>query len=216
MDIRREDGMALIIAMMAMLLMTALGVALVLTTSSETMIAGNFRNSGEALYAADAALERVDGRPADVPDWNTLLDGTAAVRVHRRPPRAASGPCRTARRSISTQASTSANCDKRTPCIGADMDAVTDERPWGPNNPRWQLYAYGTLTELMPTETINSPYLRRRDGRRRPVGDRRQSDRQTAGRHPSGRRPSCNPGTRRASRCAPRRSGRAARTRSSR
>ena len=41
------------IAMMAMLLMSALGLALVLTTSSETMIAGNFRNSSR-LYAADA------------------------------------------------------------------------------------------------------------------------------------------------------------------
>ena len=58
MSIRREDGIAMVVALMAMLLMSALGAALILTTSSETMIAGNFRDGGEALYAADGALER--------------------------------------------------------------------------------------------------------------------------------------------------------------
>ena len=50
MRLRREDGMAVIVALMAMMLMTALGLSLVLTTSSETMISGNFRAGGEALY----------------------------------------------------------------------------------------------------------------------------------------------------------------------
>ena len=36
-----EDGMAVIVALMAMMLMTALGLSLVMTTSSETMISGN-------------------------------------------------------------------------------------------------------------------------------------------------------------------------------
>src|SRR3954470_19890962 len=76
MDIRREDGVALIIAMMAMLLMSALGVALILTTTTETMIAGNFRNSQEALYAADAVIERAMDDVLTVPDWNKLLDGS--------------------------------------------------------------------------------------------------------------------------------------------
>ena len=62
-DIRREHGMALLVAMMAMLLMTALGAALVLTTSSEAIIAGNFRNSREGLYAAEAVLEQVAEEP---------------------------------------------------------------------------------------------------------------------------------------------------------
>ena len=76
MDIRREDGIAMIVAMMAMLLMTALGLALVLTTSSETMIAGNFRNSSEALYAADAVLERSMDDILTVADWNKMINPT--------------------------------------------------------------------------------------------------------------------------------------------
>jgi hypothetical protein len=36
------------------------------------------------------------------------------------------------------------------------MDAYTDDRPWGPNNPRWQLFAYGSMRDMLPTDTINS------------------------------------------------------------
>src|SRR5262245_24468088 len=75
-NLRREDGVALVVAMMALLLMTALGVALVMTTSSETMIANNYRNSSEALYAADAIVERAMDDLLTVSDWNALLSGS--------------------------------------------------------------------------------------------------------------------------------------------
>ena len=56
-----ERGMALLIALMAILLVMALGTALVLAASVESTITRNFRNSSEALYAADAGLERAVG-----------------------------------------------------------------------------------------------------------------------------------------------------------
>ncbi len=58
--IRREEGMAVVIALMAMMLMMALGMALVMTTMTETRISANYREGSEALYAADAAIERVN------------------------------------------------------------------------------------------------------------------------------------------------------------
>ena len=76
MPICNDDGVALVIAMMAMLLLAALGAALVLTTSSETVIAGNYRNSGEALYAADAIVERALDGLLTVSDWNALLNSS--------------------------------------------------------------------------------------------------------------------------------------------
>src|SRR5438874_13131599 len=76
MDIRREDGIALIVALMAMMLMTALGAALILTTSTEMMITANYRNGQEGLYAADGALERAMDDILTVPDWNNLLNGS--------------------------------------------------------------------------------------------------------------------------------------------
>src|SRR5689334_13966334 len=158
MDIRREDGIAMVIAMMAMLLMTALGVALILTTLSETMIAGNFRNSQEGLYAADAAIERAMDDILTVPDWNKLLDGsTQSAFVDGAP---------SGQRTLldgSTidlaQALNMANCQKVATCSASDLTAITSERPWGVNNPVWRLYGYGNLRDMLPaTDTINSPY----------------------------------------------------------
>ena len=156
-DVRRENGMALMFAMMTMLLMSALGAALVLTTSSETIIATNFRTRGEALYAADAALERIVDDLLTVPDWNQVLSGAVQSAFIDGAP---NGSRTLSDRSTIdlTQAVGMANCQKLTACSDADMDKVTAERPWGPNNPRWQLYGYGRLSDLMPTASVNSPY----------------------------------------------------------
>ena len=157
MGARREEGMALVVALMAMLLMTALGLALVMTISSETMIAGNFRNSHEALYAADAALERGMDDLLTVPDWNRLLDGSERSAFVDGAP---SGSRTLADGSTIdlSQTINMANCGKTTTCSSADMNAVTSERPWGANNPRWQLYAHGPMNDMLPAATINSPF----------------------------------------------------------
>jgi hypothetical protein len=158
MDIRREDGIALIVAMMAMLLMTALGVALVLTTSSETMIASNFRNGQEALYAADAVVERAMDDILTVPDWNKLLDGsTQSAFVDGAPSGTRNLPDGS---TIDlTQVLNLANCDHVATCTAAEMDTITGIRPWAQNNPRWQLYSYGKLSDMLPaSDTINSSY----------------------------------------------------------
>ena len=71
--IHDEQGVALIIALMAMLLLTALGMALMLTTTTETMITGNYRDGVEGMYAADAGIERTMQDLLTVPDWNNVL-----------------------------------------------------------------------------------------------------------------------------------------------
>lgn len=156
-DLRREDGVALIIALMAMMLMTALGLALVLTTSTETMIAGNFRNGTEAVYAADAAFERAMDDLLTVPDWNKVLSGNARSAFIDGDP---SGERTLADGSkIDLQQIVNlANCAKTDNCTAEQMNAYTSERPWETNNPRWQLYAYGQLSDLMSTGSINSDY----------------------------------------------------------
>ncbi len=157
MDPRREDGIALLFVILAMLLMMALGVALVLTTSTETIIAANFRNSAEGLYAADAALERAIADLLTVSDWNPLLGGLVRSAFVDGAP----GGSRTLvdHSLLDLDQTTSlANCQKTTPCSSAAMDAVTPERPWGANNPRWQLYAYGLLSDILPAGTLSSSY----------------------------------------------------------
>ena len=129
--LQREEGMAVIIALMAMMLMTALGMSLVLTTTSETMISGNFRSGGEALYAADAILERSMDDLLTIPDWNKLLDGSMQSGFIDGPP---SGD-RTLPDGTKVNLGeilSFANCEKAATCSEPDMNAYTEMRSTSP------------------------------------------------------------------------------------
>jgi hypothetical protein len=152
---RSEAGAAAVLALMAMLLMSALGAGLVLTTSSETLVAARFRHSAEALDAADAALELSLGELFETADWNPLLDGSQRSSFVDGVP---TGVRTSAAGTIDLDAVRNlANCDKETTCSGDDMDAVSAARPWGRNNPRWQLFAHAPL-ETLPGAAVQSPF----------------------------------------------------------
>ena len=72
----RERGVAAVIAVVAVALMSLLGMSLVLNTRSEMAVAANFRNAQEGLYAVDAVLERAIIDLAETADWTPVLDGT--------------------------------------------------------------------------------------------------------------------------------------------
>jgi hypothetical protein len=146
----------MVIALMAMSLMVALGTALILTTVTETKITTNFRNNSESLYAADAAIERALDDLLTVPDWNNLLNGSVKSALVDGPP---TGPRNLGDGKILSldEIVNLANCEKVTTCSASDMQAVTLARPWYTNNPQWQLFAYGRLSDVMPAGT-NSPY----------------------------------------------------------
>ena len=141
-----ERGAALIIALMSMMLLTALGAAVVMVSRTETAIANNYRNSQEALYAADAAVERVVQDLLMVPRWNDILNGSAqssfidgAMTVNKALP-----------------------AGRMMLCCGAgtatgELQAETDSVDlWGPNNPQWRLFAWGPISRLLDTTTIDS------------------------------------------------------------
>ena len=126
-----DRGVALVIVMMTMLLLTVLGAGLVLTTSAETLIAWNFRGSQQALYAADAAGEwALVDLAAVTPDWPTLLNGSA--------------------RSWFVDG---VAAGKRVLADGSllDLTAVVQQ------NAGWRPYAYGPLKDLLPTPPPLSP-----------------------------------------------------------
>jgi len=148
-----ERGIALIIALLSMMMLMALGMALTLTTNTERSIASNYRDGVETVYAADAAVERVVQDLLTVPDWNRILDGTAQSSFIDGPIGTRTLPDGSSLNLV--EATEMVRCGK-TACSAADIDLATDERPWLKNNPRWQLYAYGPLREVTPTDTINS------------------------------------------------------------
>ena len=151
--LRDEQGIALVIALLCMLLLTALGMALTMTTITEKRIAGNYRNGVETIYAADAGVERVMQDLLTVPDWNKILDGSTTSSFVDGAPGVRTLPDGSQMDLV--QATAMVRCGKLT-CTNADIDTATDERPWAKNNPRWQLYAYGPVSDLIPTATVNS------------------------------------------------------------
>jgi hypothetical protein len=147
--------MAIVVALMAMLLMSALGIGLVLTTTTETLITGNYRDSTEALYAADAAVERVMQDLLSVADWNEILAGKEQSAFKDGPPSGERALPSGGTLDL-TKATNMLNCAKVTACSAADMDLWSDERPWTTNNPRWQLYAYGPLSNVIESGSVVS------------------------------------------------------------
>src|SRR5581483_2951388 len=155
--LRREEGLAILAAVLASTLLFALGAALVLLTIAETGTAASFVRSSEAAYAADAIAERVLPELAQMPDWTVVLAGSRrSVMVDGTP----DGTRSLADGSIVQleEVVNLANCGQRTPCSSEQMDAVTVERPWGRNNPRWRLYAYCPLQSLLPADAASSPF----------------------------------------------------------
>ena len=146
--IRSESGTALIIALMSMMLLTALGATVIMVTNTETMIAANYRNGQEALYAADAAVERVVQDLLMVPRWNDILSGAEQSAFID---------------GSMTEQKTLPAGGHLTLCCGTNsatgqLQSVTDtENAWGANNPRWKLFAWGPLASVLPNLTIDSP-----------------------------------------------------------
>jgi len=138
-----EEGTALIVALMSMMLMTALGVTVVMVSNTESLISANYRNNQEALYAADAAVERVVQDLLLVPRWNDILGGITASSFTDGDPAVAK----------TIPGGGTVRLDLAT----AQLQASSYNAVWGANNPQWKLYAWGPLSNLLPDGVIDSP-----------------------------------------------------------
>ena len=156
MMMRHEKGIVLVITLMIILMMSALGAGFVLVTSSESMIAANFRVHQESQYAAHGIAERALADLA-LADWDAVLTGGVQSSFVDGLP---SGTRTLADGSTVnlTQLVNQANCGKTTACTGGEMDAVTADRPHGVNNPRWQPFAYGRIADLAGRASIDSVF----------------------------------------------------------
>ena len=149
--------MAVVIALLSLLLMSALGAALVLTTSSESMIAANFGGAQEGLYAADAVLERAVDDLAAIADWNGVLAGATRSAFVDGAPGGVRPLADGSLLDLDAMLNL-ANCRQTGTCSQSALTAITSSRPWGANNPIWQLFAYGRLASLLPAGMIESAY----------------------------------------------------------
>ena len=142
---RDERGVALVIVLLTMMLLSALGLALSLTSITESRIAAAYRASAETIYAADAGIERALHDLSLVSDWTEVLAGVSTspfidgAAGSRRLPDGSPLDL--------SQATDELNCGHPS-CSDADLVAASEERPWGANNPVWRLYAHAPLAAL--------------------------------------------------------------------
>jgi hypothetical protein len=140
----------------AMLVLSAMGLALLLLAISHTLSAGAERRATAALFAAEAGLERALPDLLRAPDWDAVLEGRTRSGFADGPPggvrRLPDG------RTVNLDEVVAlANCGLAAGCAEAQMNAVTAERPWGPNNPRWRLFAHGPLGSLLSAAVVLPP-----------------------------------------------------------
>jgi hypothetical protein len=144
-----QRGIALLMVVVITTFLSALGIGVMMAVFMDRLATGNMAASVAMLYAADAGVEIAARDLARAQDWNTVLSGAA------RSAFSDGGPAGV--RDIPgggvvdlSSATNLLNCGKAANCTAAQMDATSRERPWGANNPRWRLYAYGPMTQLTP------------------------------------------------------------------
>ena len=143
-----ERGFAVIVSMMGLLLMSALGMALTLSTSIETLISRHFRDSAGAAYAAEAFALHSVHELSSVADWTLALDGSVQSSLFDG---GGTGVRTLGDGSVIELDAIRnlANCGKAAFCSEADLSRADEERPWGISNPRWRLFGSGRLEDLL-------------------------------------------------------------------
>lgn len=143
-----QRGIALILVILVTSFLSAIGLGLALMVVMDRLATGNLRGSIAMLYAADAAIELATGDLAQIADWNLVLSGAA------RSPFADGDP--SGSRAIPgggaidlTTETNQLNCGRDSDCTAAEIASNTRERPWGANNARWRLFAYGPVGNIV-------------------------------------------------------------------
>ncbi len=141
----REDGVALIAALMVMALLTTLAAALTFLVVTDTAISANYRAGQETLYAADAGIERALADVRQLSDWSDMLlpppaHATSGFVDGEVTPRAPDG------RVLDLAQLTSAR--------QAESDAAFGGSP---DRPQWRLFAHAPVSDLVSNGSISTP-----------------------------------------------------------
>ncbi len=129
-----ESGTALLAVAFVIAVGLVVACVLVLLGTSESRVAAAHREGLEARYAAESALDRALLDLRALASWDDVLAGyqTGSITV--------GGP-------VLTAGGTAVDIAVET----ARVQAATDARPGhGPNTPRWQVFLWGSLRDLLP------------------------------------------------------------------
>jgi hypothetical protein len=143
-----DRGAALLMAITLVLVVVAIGAAVSVTSRTETLIAGNFREGREALYAAEGALALAVHDLDALADWNAVLSGAvtsaftdgAAIGARTLPGGSTVVLC-------CSTGSLSDDVQKR--AFGG--------RDWGADTPQPQIFAWGRSADWLTAGRLDTP-----------------------------------------------------------
>lgn len=153
-----ERGFALILVILVTSFLLAIGMGLALIVVMDRLATGNLRGSVAMLYSADAALELAAHDLARLEDWNLALSGSSRGQFVDGDPEGVRDIPSGGSVDL-TQVTNQLNCGRSASCTEAQMAANTRERPWGPNNARWRLFAYGPVVNIANLARPSPCYL---------------------------------------------------------
>jgi hypothetical protein len=142
-----ERGIALIMVVLLTTFLSALGVGLMLAVFMDRLATGNMAGSIALLYAAEAGVELAARDLAAIENWDAALSGQQQSVFADGSPSGVRGLPGGGVVDL-TAVTNQLNCGKITTCTAAQMNATSRDRPWGANNPRWTLFAYGPMHQL--------------------------------------------------------------------
>lgn len=143
----REAGSVLLCALIIVALIATLGVALSLTVSTESAVAANYLASQQALFAAEAGIERAVSEVRVLPAWTALpasvfVTAGSDFNDGQSMPRGPDG--------------STLNLTQITLMRQAASDAVY---PNAPDRPLWHLFGHASLNGIAATTGGAAPYV---------------------------------------------------------
>jgi len=140
-----ERGTVLLATLMVMTLLAALGAALALVVSAESVTAANYESAQQSLYAADAGIERTVGElrllaswrnvPASLSAWSDFNDGLTIAR-------AADGA--------------SLDLAQLTLRRQTESNAMY---PTSPDRPVWHVFGHAPMNQMIAGSAVAPPYV---------------------------------------------------------
>jgi hypothetical protein len=151
-----QRGIALIIVLLAIALLSAIALGLTLSSTLETLTTANYDEAVAMLNASESALELAARELATVNFDDVLRGAQTSMFVDGAPgPRTTAAGVNVDLVALTQQLT----CGRAMACTDAQVRQHSADRPWGSNNPRWRLFVHQPLSAPALPRRPTSAYI---------------------------------------------------------
>jgi hypothetical protein len=151
-------GIALITVLLISSLVFTMALGLSVVVSVDQLVVRNHRESMALLHAAEAGIELAARAVAQTTAWDLVLSGAFQAPGSDGAPTGVRLLEGGEPLDLTTQTHL-LNCGMPVACGVPELQAVTVDRPWGADNPHWQLFLYGPIGTFAPYRFAGRVYV---------------------------------------------------------